>query len=230
MHAKLHGTKAGRRFLLLDACLTETRLVTDDHAVCGYRGSTPLDLVVIYWLREQDPTAAFDRTHERLPLQEHPGLGVLRTAFRVAVRMTTDLGKHGIAALPKFFHDAVIFYRSRLFLFLDPVEQGRFEALLRDLAPLSLRDATLAMAGGAVRDGAGASVPWKPGLQVMPLSPVLTDYFHAPRYQALCAEACEAWRCTVDADALAQAQAIFAASTATTGGPAAERPEQAGAS
>ena len=209
VHARLLASKGGRRFLLLDTCLTRFRLEARDAAACGYTGAAPLDLIVINWLREQDPTAAFDPGHERLPLQEHPGLGVLRRAFRVALRIAKETGVHGIAALPKFFHDAAIFYRSRLFLFLDPREQGRFEALLRDLGALSLGDASLALLGNAVRVAAGSPVTWHGGLQVMPLSPVLTEYFHSNGYQATCRDACESSRFVVDSAALVAARQVF---------------------
>jgi hypothetical protein len=205
VHVQLFGSKAGDRFLLMDACLTEARI----EAGGGTGFDAPVDLLVIYWLREQDPTADFDASRLRLPLQEHPGLGVLRRAFKVALCVARELGKHGIAALPKFFHDAAIFYRSRLFLFLDPVEQGRFEALLRDLSALSLQQATLALAGSAVLDDKGQVVCWRPGFQVMPLDPGLTAVFHDERYQAACRSAFERARFSVDPAVLATACEIY---------------------
>jgi len=208
-HTRLLAAKEDRRHLLLDTCLTELRFDAEQRLACGYTGEAPLDVVVVYWLREQDPTASFDPAHERLPLQEHPGLGVLKLAFRVALQIARDLDKQGIAALPKFFHDAAIFYRSRLFLFLDPREQGRFEALLRDLSSLSLRDATLALLGSAIRDDHATVVGWQPGLQVMPLSPELTGYFHANDYQVECRRTFESSRFVVDAQALLAARAVF---------------------
>jgi hypothetical protein len=216
VHARLHGSKDGRRHLLLDGCLAEVRLHPGDHGLAEVTGKEPVDLLVVYWLREQDPTALFDASHERLPLQEHPGLGVLRRAFRVAFGLAKDLDKQGIGAFPKFFHDAAIFFHSRLFLFLDPAEQGRFEALLRDLSALSLQDASLALAGGAVRDRDGREVAWRPGLQLMPLVPRLTALFHSPAYQATCREAFDREHYALDAARLAEARAVFARSV---GGP-----------
>lgn len=212
-HARLQGTRDGLRQLLLDTCLSEVRLGADNAARCGYDGPLPVDLVVVYWLREQDPAAGFDPSHPRLPLQEHPGLGVLKRAFRVALAIAKDLGKHGIAALPKFFHDASIFWHSRLFLFLDAREQGRFEALSRDLASLSLADASLALAGGAVRTADGLAVRWQPGFQVMPLTPPLTDWFHSPVWQETCRREAEASRFFVDTALLEDARRVFESST-----------------
>lgn len=209
VHARLLASKSGHRHQLLDACLTELRLEPQQAAPRGFAAGAPVELVVVYWLREQDPTVEFDALHSRLPLQEHPGLGILRRAFRVAVRIANELGKDGIAALPKFFHDAAIFYRSRLFLFLDPREQGRLEALLRDLGALSLADATLAFLGDAVRDSSGALVRWQPSLQVLPLSAALTGAFHSATYQDASREAFETSHFTWDQAALAAARRVF---------------------
>jgi len=208
-HTRLYGRREGREHLLLDTCLSEAVLDASSAARCGYAGPLPVRLLVVYWLREQDPTRTFDGAHPRLPLQEHPGLGVLRRAFHVALAIAKDEERHGIAALPKYFHDASIFWHSRLFLFLDPHEQGRFEALLRDLAGLPLAEASVALAAGAVRGVDGHPVSWQAGFQVMPLAPPLTEWFHSPAYQE--ASRLEADRCryVVDRAALAAALEVF---------------------
>ena len=118
------------RHLLLEAAFREG---SADLIALGGQPADPVDLLVVQWVKEQDPTANFTADHPRLPLQDHPGLGVLRRVFRVALRIGRDLGKDGLASYPKYPHDAAIFYRSRLFLFADPAEQGRFIAMLRDL-------------------------------------------------------------------------------------------------
>lgn len=211
LHARLHGRRGGATHLLIDACLSLVTLDASNSQRSGYGGGLPVDLLVIYWLREQDPTATFDETHPRLPLQEHPGLGVLRRAFQVAVAIAKDLGRHGIAALPKFFHDATIFWHSRLFLFLDPREQGRFEALLRDLQDLPLADASLALAAGAVKDRNGRALTWLSGFQAMPLAPPLTEWFHSESYQRATLREMETSRFTVDAAALESARGVVRA-------------------
>jgi len=208
-HVRLSAEKAGHRHRLLDACLR--RVVVPVAGRDGDRArhiapGGPLDLLFVQWVREEDPTAPFAAGRPPLPLQNHPGLGVLRRAFRVAVRIASELGTDGVASQPKFFHDAVIFYRSRLFLFLDGREQGRFEALQRDLNGLPLRDATVAVAGWCVRDEREQVVRWRPGYQVFPISPRLAAHFHAPQYAADVAAARGASRFRIDADALAAAR------------------------
>ena len=196
----LSARKDGRACLLLEARLRRV-------AAPAPTGGAPLDLLLVHWVREEDPTAAFTSTRPRLPLQRHPGLGILRRVFRVAVRIAGELGADGVASLPKFFHDAVIFHRSRLFLHLDGRDQGRFEALERDLAALPLRDATVAVAGWCVRDAEEQVVHWDPGYLVFPLSARLTAHFNSPAYADAVAAARAACRFRIDATALGAARA-----------------------
>jgi hypothetical protein len=128
--------------------------------------------------------------------------------------MASELGKDGVVSVPKFFHDAVIFYRSRLFLFLDGTEEGRFEGLMRDLRGLSLGDASLALVSGCVRDATGKLAYWTPGYQVFPLSSVMTAYFHSPRYASLVEQALRRDRFTVDRVAASRARATLGAANA----------------
>jgi len=196
-HALLFGSKNAQRCLLLDACVGQAVVRPAYFAARGYAMGRPVDVAVVHWLREEDPTAGFCADRPALPLQEHPGLGILRSTFRVITRIAAELQKDGVVSVPKFFHDAVIFYRSRLFLFLDGAEQGRFEALLRDLTELRLGDASLALAAGRVSGGDGAVVVWTPGYQVFPISALLTAYFHSPEYAAQVAATLERSRFAV---------------------------------
>jgi len=197
-HVLLFGRKNGERCQLLDACVGQAVVRPAFFAARGYAIESPIEVAVVHWLREEDPTAGFSAARPALPLQEHPGLGVLRSTFRVIARIAAELQKDGVVSVPKFFHDAVIFYRSRLFLFLDGAEQGRFEALLRDLSHLCLGDASLALAAGRVRDSEDAVAAWTPGYQVFPLSASLSGYFHSPEYAAQVAAALERWRFVVE--------------------------------
>jgi hypothetical protein len=205
-HVLLRAHKAGQPYLLLDACLRRITITEPHVSASGLTGTGPLDLLLVHWVREEDPTTAFAPERPPLPLQTHPGLGVLRRVFRIAVRIAAELGTDGVASRPKFFHDAVIFHCSRLFLFLDGHEQGRFEALRRDLTALSLQEATLAVAGWCVRDECDHVLHWNPGYQIFPLSERLTAHFHSPRYAANVAEARETSRFRVEGAAVADAR------------------------
>lgn len=181
---RLTAVKDDRRHLLVEACLWSMSVPERFFAERGFAVDSAVDLAVVYWVREEDPTRAFRADRPPLPLQRHPGLGALRETFRVIAGMAADAGKDGVGCMPKFFHDAVIFYRSRLFLFLDAAEQGRFEALLRDLSVRPLREVSLALLEGTVLDAGGNKAGWQPGYQVFPLSARLAAYFNSPGYEA----------------------------------------------
>ncbi len=183
-HILVLGDKGAGPVLLLDACLGEATVREDFFRERGFATDRAMEFAVVHWLREQDPTVPFSRHRPALPLQQHPGLGVLRRAFRAIVGIAQELDKDGVANVPKFFHDAVIFFRSRLFLFLDGREQGRFEQLVEALADLPMGDASLALVAGAVRDAQSQSVAWLPGYQVFPVSAAMTAYLHSPAYAA----------------------------------------------
>ena len=74
-------------------------------------------------------------------------------------RMAARLGLDGVAFHPSHYHLAYV-ARER-FRFLDPARQGRFEALIRDLASLPLPQATRAVAEGHIQLD-GARYTWEP--------------------------------------------------------------------
>ena len=102
-HVRLRADKAGQSHLLLDACLR--RVIVAEHQLrqSGLTVAGPLDALLVHWVREEDPTAAFGRDRPPLLLQVHPGLGVLRQAFRVALRIAADLGVDGSRTSPSSF-------------------------------------------------------------------------------------------------------------------------------
>lgn len=188
-HTGLHAVRRGRRVRLLDACVTEATVRPETFERFGFPERPASELVSVFWVREEDPTREFAPGRTPLPLQRYPGLGVLREVFRVIVRIAGEMGKDGVACVPKFFHDAVIFYRSRLFLFLDPAQEGRFEALMRDLRNLPIGTASLALAFGSVTGAEGRVVNWESALQVFPVSEELRALFNSSAYTAAVADA-----------------------------------------
>ena len=83
-------------------------------------------------------------------------------------RTAERLGLAGIAFRPAWLHTA---YAARYAMrFVDPGRQGRFEALLRDLASVPLKEATLAVAEGRVRLN-GEPYTWEADEMVYWLAP-----------------------------------------------------------
>ncbi len=212
LHVELRANRRDREHLLLDACLQESTLALRGHAADSGQAHAErvpvrqVPVLLVHWLREQDPTAPFQASHPRLPLQDHPGLGVLALALDVAVRVASETGKQGVVALPKYFHDSVIFERTGRFRFADPAEQGRFEALVRDLSGLALADATLALAADAVTNRDGQLARWTPGLLVLALSPGVRAALESGDYDACRRTALESNAYRVDLARLEQAR------------------------
>ena len=108
-----------------------------------------VEVLYIHWLSLRNPRAQFSERRPRLPGQDVPGLGLAREAGTMLARMAIRLGLGGVVFRPAHFHTA---YAARHeFAFVDPERQGRFEALVRDLAHVPLLEATNLVAEGRVR-------------------------------------------------------------------------------
>ena len=137
---RIQGQSGGVEHLLVEVVLERRR-------VAG------VDALYIHWLSLRNPRAVFSERRPRLPGQEVPGLGISREVGTMLALMASRLGLGAVVFRPAHFHTA---YAARhAFQFVDPDRQGRFEALLRDLAGVPLLEATTAIAEGRVRmDGA----------------------------------------------------------------------------
>jgi acetoin utilization deacetylase AcuC-like enzyme len=132
---RVRGEAGGEEHLLVE-------LVLERRRVLG------VEVLYVHWLSLRNPRAQFSEKRPRLPGQEVPGLGLVREAGTMLMRMAVRLGLGGVVFRPAFFHTA---YAARHeFQFVDPERQGRFEALVRDLAGMPLVEATAAVAEGRV--------------------------------------------------------------------------------
>jgi acetoin utilization deacetylase AcuC-like enzyme len=132
---RLTGASEGRTHLLVEAVLEKRRCL-----------GAPV--LYIHWLSLRNPRAQFSERRPRLPGQEVPGLGLARESGTMLALMALRLGLAGVVFRPAHYHSA---YSARHhFTFVDPHRQGRFEALVRDLAHLPLLEATSLVAGGRV--------------------------------------------------------------------------------
>jgi acetoin utilization deacetylase AcuC-like enzyme len=143
--ARIFGQSGGEEHLLVEVVLERRR-------VAG------VDALYIHWLSLRNPRAVFSARRPRLPGQEVPGLGLSREIGTMLVLMASRLGLGAVVFRPAHFHTA---YAARHeFQFVDPDRQGRFEALVRDLAGVPLLEATAAVAAGRVRLE-GAPYAWE---------------------------------------------------------------------
>jgi hypothetical protein len=109
-------------------------------------GSDEREMLYVHWLTLRHPRGQFGARRPPLPGQEVPGLGLAREMGELFGRMAVRLGLTGVAFRPAHYHTA---YASRThFRFVDSDRQGRFVAMLRDLAHLPLLTVTEAAASG----------------------------------------------------------------------------------
>ena len=117
-------------------------------AILEKRPCLGVPMLYIHWLSLRNPRARFSERRPRLPGQEVPGLGMARESATMLMRMAVRLGLGGMVFRPSHYHLA---YSARhSFAFVDPDRQGRFEALVRDLADRPLGEATRLVTEGRV--------------------------------------------------------------------------------
>lgn len=97
-------------------------------------------------------------------------------------RMAVRLGLGGVAFRPSNFH--VAYTSRRGFAFVQPDRQGRFEALVRDLAAYPLARATQLVADGKVHLG-GTPYQWEADEMVYWLRESPADAGEVDRVKAL---------------------------------------------
>jgi hypothetical protein len=105
-------------------------------------------VLYVHWFSLRHPRAHFSENRPQLPGQEVPGLGLALEAGTMMARMAIRLGLGGVVFRPSNYH--VAYTSRRGFSFVDPERQGRFEALVRDLAAYPLAEATQLVAAGKV--------------------------------------------------------------------------------
>lgn len=176
----------GGRVNLVDLRLAETTSSVDE-PLARRHGLDVLSLLTIRWLALQHPRGRFTRERPRLPGQRFPGLGLTRPVVLRLLHWANAWGKDGLANVPEYYHNA-LFY-SAIFRFSSPARQGRFEALRRDLAGLSVAQASAAVEKGRVlEEPRGLPFAWPPGEMLSPLTKPLQAYFDSADYAAAAAE------------------------------------------
>ncbi|MGE3841431.1 MAG: histone deacetylase [Vicinamibacterales bacterium] len=114
----------------------------------------------VHWLALRDPMARFSERRPRLPGQDAPGLGLAREVSELLMLLAEGLDLPSVVFKPAYYHTAYV-ARDR-FAFVDPVLQGRFEAINRDLGGHGLIDVSVAFSVGRVQLN-GAPYSWVAG-------------------------------------------------------------------
>ena len=145
----VEGRSGGQVYRLLELEVSRGRI--------GERG-----VLYVNWLTLRHPLGHFGKRRPRLPGQDVPGLGLADEAGLMLGLMADRLELEGVAMRPAHFH--VAYAMRHHFQFVDPVVQGQFEALQRDLlGPHSLLEVTHAVQEGRIAEhGAPWSWPASP--------------------------------------------------------------------
>lgn len=155
------------------------------------------DLLAVEWLLLQNPSAKFTYERPRLPGQKFPGLGIGREIVTLLQIMTERLEKEGMIAFPAHYHNGVLYNHS--FFFFSPEKEGELKALERDLADLTIAEASWAVNNGLVIDkNTSKNFEWKPEEMIWPFSEALKQYFNSEYYVDLKQKAFEEKQYTVD--------------------------------
>jgi len=175
---RVSAARDGRRKLLGEAILRDDEYATDTPFSGSLRGRR-LHLLVVQWIRLQDPTRPFTPERPALPGQDHPGLGVGRQVMDMLLGLSARRGLAGIMVCPEFVHNAVIY--SSQFRFFDPAAQGRFEALISSLEGLTLAEIAWGVETGCVTDS-GKPFSWFHEEMIRPTGDLVTAHLESPAY------------------------------------------------
>ena len=180
---------------LIDLRMAEGALSVED-PILRACGQFVLSVLAVNWMAVQHPQGAFTPERPQLPGQTHPGLGLSRLLFSHVLRWARAWGKDAVLNHPEYFHNARFY--APPFVFLSAQDQGRFEALCRDLAPLPVAAAAAAIENGqVVDDETGAVVQWEGRPMAMPVSEALRACFESKGYRDVVAQERESVRFTV---------------------------------
>ena len=104
---------------------------------------------MVEWLSLQEFRARSSRASGRAcPARRTPASGSAASSTGASWDGRAAWGKDGLVNVPAFFHNAKFY--APPFAFLAAAEQGRFEALCRDLAGQAVADASAALEAGRV--------------------------------------------------------------------------------
>lgn len=174
--------------LRVTAALDEERCVLVDLSL-SRRDIGGWPALFIEWLELRDPRITFAGTDRpRLPGQDTPGLGLAAEAGHLLLRAAERLGLSAVALVPAWYH--VAWMARDDFRALDPVDQGRLEALFEELADVPLIEATTTLhePGWPTSEG---PLRWEPVTMVRPVSDRLVAALDAQRPEIEAAKA--AW-------------------------------------
>ncbi|MFT6160124.1 MAG: hypothetical protein ACJARS_003146 [bacterium] len=127
-----------------------------------------LDTLFIDWLTLRDPRVPFASDKPRLPGQDAPGLGLGGQALVLVRALAERSNKDAVSLVPSHFH--VAWMVRDWFLFLDPIREGRFRAVIDGTLRQPLHRVSERLDGTGIPTELDEVLIWNPGPMVWPLT------------------------------------------------------------
>ena len=184
---RLHGQAHGRQHLVMEGRFRRSAWKpAKDNPLGRELQVGDLHVIHVEWFLLQNPLADFTTQRPRLPGQEHPGLGIRDEVLEVLYAVARRLDLEAYLANAKLFHNAFMY--SPIFFFVDPGRQAEMMAIRQAGQGRTLRDMTLAVEAGLLRDGQDRVYQWTGELMIHPLSESLEAAFSRCGYRRLVEE------------------------------------------
>lgn len=156
-------------------------------------------MIVIEWLTLQDPTAKFTVRRPPIPGQVYPGLKIARKILNIFVNMALRLKTDGLINIPEHYHNTVFY--SKYFKYFNPLTEGQFLAMQRDLRMDGLFKATWAVELDCIIEKkSGKEWQWFTDEQILFVSEKMEKYFHTKEYKERVEEALNSYEFEIDYD------------------------------
>jgi hypothetical protein len=127
-----------------------------------------IDVVVVEWLRMQNPHARFTAARPRLPGQTYPGTGLGRDVLQLLVLMCERIHRDAMITLPEHYHQNEMYQRIG-FMPLSPDDD--VNRVRGCTSALSLAERAWACERGFVRRDDGSAFVHHPRELLLPIHP-----------------------------------------------------------
>lgn len=164
----------------VEEILIHIRLKLSDFLFRLHPGAPQRKLLYIDWLLTKHPRSKKVRPDRLFPGQEMPGLGIFGQISDFITNLALGVGAKGAFNIPEYFHDAVLFHRE--FRFYDPVREGLFRGMIRDLRAQGAREISKALSEGRIFNQNNEVVTWTPGEMISILDPDLEETIWSKEY------------------------------------------------
>lgn len=155
------------------------------------------ETIAIEWMALQNPLGSFTEERPRLPGQQYPGLGMASKIVELLIIAAWRLNLAGLLNTPERYHNAFLY--SRIFYYINPLDQARFMAMARDMKKYPLHKVAWAMEWNAIQDLiSGEPAKWFIAKQIIPLDKELKKLFNSADYKKIVNEKLKEYKFHLD--------------------------------